>query len=220
MSFSNLSSTCRLPRNPGIVIAVGLAFAILACDAQAPTEPTTPSASRAPALVEVCHAAADASWLLLRLPEEAAAAHLERHADGRPGDLVPGNPSLVFTADCSTAQAEILAPVLISPAQGALVDNGCSQHQDIMRWEFTWIPVPGGTEYRLFVMHPGAVIPVYDGPASDTGHVVESYAYVTDTNRFGWEWHASAVVDGERRMSEVRTFDIEPLNTDCPGSNP
>jgi len=61
-------------------------------------------------------------------------------------------------------------------------------------------------------------------PVIDRSDLTASYfhreawgGYVADQNRFGWTWKVRAEVGGIwGAWSEIRTFDVEPVNTDPP----
>ena len=111
-------------------------------------------------------------------------------------------------------------PQLISPSDGKTLDNGCFPNPDVEPtiWLFSWSDLPGASQYHLFIENTGATYPLVD----DDSLTMSSYSneselgYVTDENRLGWFWRVRAKVDGEwGAWSEERTFDVEPLNTDC-----
>lgn len=112
---------------------------------------------------------------------------------------------------------------LVSPSQGATVDNGRTDIYDGIEWNFDWSDCPGATRYHLYVTGPGAAYPIIDQdmiPGSSYHHV--SRGYIMDKNRLGWMWKVRANVDGRwSEWSKIRTFDAEPVNSDPqPPSNP
>jgi hypothetical protein len=110
-------------------------------------------------------------------------------------------------------------PTLLSPAPGAVLDNGCFSQTDTITWDFDWSDTEGASRYHLYVIHPGAQYPVIDlSSITDTAYRHARIAYIIDTNRFGWTWRVRALVGGDwTAWSEARSFDIEPVNTDCEG---
>jgi hypothetical protein len=111
-----------------------------------------------------------------------------------------------------------LAPDLVSPAAGAVLDNGCSDFSDPIVRDFEWTSVPGADMYHLYVKGKNAISPVIDADVAGTSYHDEVAAYVIESNRFGWTWKVRAKARGVwGPWSESRLFDVEPLNTDCGG---
>ena len=86
-----------------------------------------------------------------------------------------------------------------------------------MAWDFDWSDVAGAARYHLFVKGSGALYPLVDDESlGSSEYRIDEAAYVINANRLGWTWRVRALVDGEwGPWSEERTFDVEPLNTDC-----
>jgi len=74
------------------------------------------------------------------------------------------------------------------------------------------------SDYYLYVIGPTAINPLVDGEVFDTSFAVSGNGYVIDENRLGWRWRVRAghYKIGWGPWSEERTFDVEPVNTDCP----
>jgi hypothetical protein len=127
---------------------------------------------------------------------------------------------VVLAAIVAPAAAGVPVPQLISPpAYGAMLDNGRTDRLDDIVWDFDWSDVPGASHYHLYVIHSGSWIPVIDRPdlTQSSFHDVSPGAYIIDANRFAWTWKVRAKVDGVwGDWSPVRTFDVEPVNTDPP----
>src|ERR1700681_183449 len=62
--------------------------------------------------------------------------------------LLVSTPTLIVSSAPAMAPA---APILISPAKGAVMDNGCSPKPNGITWDFDWSDVPGATAYHLRV---------------------------------------------------------------------
>jgi hypothetical protein len=110
------------------------------------------------------------------------------------------------------------APILISPASGAVMDNGCHDKSNGITWDFDWSDVPGATAYHLRVWH-NPTLPVVNnmGVPSSSYHDDTPASYIINTNLTGWRWMVRAKVRGVwGRWSIVRSFRVEKLNTDCP----
>lgn len=107
-------------------------------------------------------------------------------------------------------------PEIVSPSEGATLDNGCTSRSDPITWEFEWLECPGAQNYDLFVIGSSATIPIIDDRTPNTNYQFQSSGYIVDQNRLGWRWKVRAMqndVWGE--WTPERTFDIEPLDTDC-----
>jgi len=121
--------------------------------------------------------------------------------------LVP-EPTLPPTEGC--------VPVLLSPLEGATLDNGCTNKTDPITWEFEWSACPGSQNYDLFVMGAKATIPIIDDHISSTNYLNESLGYIAEQNRLGWRWKVRAMQNGVwGEWTPESTFDVEPLDTDC-----
>jgi hypothetical protein len=117
------------------------------------------------------------------------------------------------------AELEPAIPTLISPKEGAVLDNGRYDGKDYIEWDFDWSDVRGATTYHLCVKHTGARYPVIDKIIYYGSHYHHRKygAFITESNRFNWKWKVRAFVDNQWcRWSEIRQFDVEPPNTDPP----
>ena len=122
----------------------------------------------------------------------------------------------IFLCSCGGATSPSLdAPTLVSPADFALLDNGCLNQNDLMTWSFTWSAVPGATSYHLYVKQDAATFPVID----QKGITVAAYTLNTTSYTAaltGWHWYVQAEANGtEGPQSRMGAFDVEPVDTDC-----
>jgi hypothetical protein len=118
-------------------------------------------------------------------------------------------------------QNSSFAPNLIAPEIGAVLDNGCciNRESDGASWKFEWEGVPQATRYHLYVIGPETRYPVINcSDITATSSLREGRRnYIVDRYYKGWRWKVRAMVAGTwREWSPERTFDVEPLNTDCP----
>ncbi len=122
----------------------------------------------------------------------------------------------VFEATKNPSYAEC-TPILITPSDGAELDNGCSHGSDLVTWQFDWQDCEGATRYQLYVKGAAATYPVIDiDDIINSEYTNSSYGYILDRNRFDWIWKVRAMVDGVwGPWSEEWTFDVELLDTDC-----
>jgi hypothetical protein len=105
--------------------------------------------------------------------------------------------------EARTSRRKSPPPVLISPSNGAVLDNGCNPNReaDGIIWEFAWSAVPGATRYHLTVQRLGAALPVIDVFASASSYRYESAgAYIIEANRFNWQWKVEAEANGQFRQ--------------------
>lgn len=130
--------------------------------------------------------------------------------------LLVSTPALIVSSAPAMAPA---APLLISPANGAVMDNGCSPKPNGITWDFDWSDVPGATAYHLRVWKNPA-LPIINNmsvPSSSFHYASPPADYIINTNLTGWRWMVRAKVRGVwGPWSSVRTFRVERLNTDCP----
>ena len=118
----------------------------------------------------------------------------------------------------ATRPATICVPSLISPAPGAVLDNGRRDGLDDIVWDFDWSDCPGATAYHLYVIAPGATVPrINNNTITSSAYHHVSGGYTPDADRFNWTWRVRARV-GEQwgAWSETRSFDVEPVDTDPP----
>lgn len=100
------------------------------------------------------------------------------------------------------------------------MDNGCADGSDEMVWPFSWSACPGATAYHLYVIGSEASVPIIDLENLTTSSYTDtSYSTVHNGNLLGWRWKVRALVNGAwGEWSTERTYDVEPLNTDCPSA--
>ena len=109
-------------------------------------------------------------------------------------------------------------PILISPKEGAVLDNGRRDGKDYLIRDYDWTDVNRATKYNLYVKHSGSNFPGIDEEILTSFYHKKEYgSYIANHNRFGWKWKVRAYVDGMwRGWSEERSFDVEPEDTDPP----
>ena len=128
------------------------------------------------------------------------------------------------------AQTQTCIPTLLSPADGANLDNGRTDQMDNVIWVFDWSDCPGARAYHLHIRQPGAIYtagdPEYelnlfptDSSYTLVGRDHSSIGYfIPNSNRSNWTWEVNALIENTYYgWSETRTFDIEPVNSDDPG---
>jgi len=112
------------------------------------------------------------------------------------------------------------APQLISPENGAVLDNGRTDQSDVIIWDFDWSDVTNATSYHIYVIHQGAQYPAINDTVHTSSYHSIKKAYIANENRHDWTWkvrgcrlgNGGSLVYGP--WSEERTFVVEPVNTD------
>jgi hypothetical protein len=112
---------------------------------------------------------------------------------------------------------QVCVPTLLTPEEGALMDNGCGNRSNGILWEFDWSDCAGAEAYEIFVQQRNEQEPAIDRSELTTSAftTLENRIISEDTRR-GWFWKVRAKVNGVwADFSPERNFDVEPLNTDC-----
>jgi hypothetical protein len=114
---------------------------------------------------------------------------------------------------------------LISPEEGALMDNGRTDGRDKIVWDFNWKVEGERSFYRIMVWGPNSTSYLINltVPINTRSYHYENGGYIIDNNRHGWKWKIQAETVGfwtdtiaVIASSEERSFDVEPVNTDPP----
>ncbi len=130
------------------------------------------------------------------------------------GDTPPDEATLAKFA--AAAKPVARGPVkLLSPAEGDVMDNGCSNFKEPLTREFHWAPVPGAQRYHLYVKHEFAGNPVVDQrDIRSTSYTSSDKSYIMNSE--GWMWKVRPMVAGAwKGWSEERSFTVEPADADC-----
>ncbi|MGH8727108.1 MAG: TIR domain-containing protein [Burkholderiales bacterium] len=132
----------------------------------------------------------------------------------------PAAPSPALDKKPEAVPVRVVAgPALVSPAHNAMLDNGCKAQLESTAWDFSWAKVAGASRYHLYVAAPNAKNPTVNQPDLSTTSYRHEWAapsHVADRTRKGWQWKVRAQVgDDWGEWSKTRTFDVEPLDTDC-----
>lgn len=115
---------------------------------------------------------------------------------------------------CSSLTAPPDSPTLIAPARGQLMDNGCPDCSEPVKWHFQWTEVPDASEYHLYVIGAAATLPLIDERAVPFA----TYSYVSQGTMVveTWTWKVRAKVHGVwSAWGEGRAFGVEPVCQDC-----
>jgi hypothetical protein len=106
----------------------------------------------------------------------------------------------------------------LAPSQGAILDNGCSNRENGIRWEFDWSDCPDAQFYEFHLQQRGTPEPRVDvrNLTSSSFTVLES-GFIFEEARTGWFWKVRSRINGVwSNWSPERDFEVEPVNTDCP----
>ena len=109
------------------------------------------------------------------------------------------------------------APMLISPEDNEILDNGRMDFMDYMVWDFDWSDVKGATRYQLFVISPLGLAYIDKDNIRSSSYHLKSLGYQSSDCLAGWTWGVRAYCNGQwNEWSDTRNFDVEPPNTDPP----
>lgn len=108
-------------------------------------------------------------------------------------------------------------PILLTPDEGAKVDNGCTNGANGILWEFDWSDCPDAQLYEFYLRQRSAQEPLFDRPElTNSSFTVLEDRVAPEESRFGWYWKVRAKTnDTWGNWSPERDFDVEPVNTDC-----
>lgn len=108
------------------------------------------------------------------------------------------------------------SPLLISPLNGAVVDNGRTDGKNGIVWDFNWSDVKGATQYQLYIKKDTDNIPVIDTVTTSSSYRhIRDGSYITNSDRYGRTWKVRAQVNGQWcEWSETRNFVVEEVDTD------
>jgi len=106
----------------------------------------------------------------------------------------------------------------LAPSAAAVMDNGCSNRENGIRWEFDWSDCSDAQFYEFFLQQRGTQEPRVDVRNLTTSSftVLES-GFIFEEARTGWFWKVRSRINGVwSEWSPERDFEVEPVNTDCP----
>lgn len=133
-------------------------------------------------------------------------------AGGVWGDFGPSRAFEVEPVDNDCA-----CPALLSPAAGAVVDNGCTSRSDPIAWSFDWTDCAGSDLYELVVAKVGSTAAAIHELLAASDFSQDQVGFVLDANRLDWSWRVRARTNGTwGEWTPERPFDLEPVDSDCP----
>jgi len=220
-------------KNLVILLSIIGLFYFSYCCKEAPTTPTTPAIPELPSYgsIQVDSTPTRATiWLdnedtgkktPALLKNISVGSHTikltkEYYEDFETAVIVERNQTTIVNAELE----QVTIPTLISPKEGAILDNGRTDKRDNIVWNFDWSDVIDATRYHLYVKGETATIPVINIEIRQSFYnIVWKGAYIIERNRFNWKWKVRALI-GDRwgDWSEVRSFDVEPVNSDPPSN--
>jgi hypothetical protein len=110
---------------------------------------------------------------------------------------------------------DVLAPRVLAPAAGAVLDNGC-RNGDEIAWDLAWSSCRGADRYHLYVIGSNASIPVIDEDnLRDTSYRHRSPGFIAAGNDRNWRLQVQARIDGQWTAARTQTFVVETEGTDC-----
>ena len=111
-------------------------------------------------------------------------------------------------------QPDAVAPKLVSPMEGAVLNNGDPSKDISLIWEFKWSDVRGADQYHLHVVHENRTTPIVNVWVDEPHHrFLFERGYIGGTERElkGWTWKVRAHVGGQwSRWSAVQSFNVQP----------
>ena len=112
----------------------------------------------------------------------------------------------------------VVPPTLVSPVDGAVLDNGRTDGTGAIIWDFKWQAVPSAGQYELYVKNLNAVNPVIDATVASTNyHSLSLGSYIASAFYSNWTWKVRANVGGVwSDYSTQRLFSVEPVDSDLP----
>ena len=111
---------------------------------------------------------------------------------------------------------QVCIPRLLTPEDGAVMDNGCTNGSNGILWEFDWEDCAGAESYEISLRHPNIAQPLDTAGLTVSAFTVLESRSLGEESRFGWVWQVRATISGvQGDWSPERKFDLEPANTDC-----
>ena len=143
-----------------------------------------------------------------------------------PSDVLSGDlhVSLQLTDDggnvvSSTADEviQVCVPTLLTPLEGEALDNGCTNRENGILWEFHWSECTGAEAYHLYVKQQSVDSPAVDRASlTSTSFTLLDNRLIPEEGRFGWFWRVQVQLNGVwSDWTPERSFEVEPVNTDC-----
>jgi hypothetical protein len=157
--------------------------------------------------VEIDHGIGDVSLSGTRSVSPSSTTTYTLTAHGTGGDATA-------TAQVKVNAKPICVPSLISPANGAKLDNARYDQLDNRVWNFDWSNCAGATQYHLYVRRSSSASATIDEDdlASSNYQFVREWA---DAHLTGWKWKVRAKVGGVwGAWSPERSFTLEEPNSD------
>lgn len=117
--------------------------------------------------------------------------------------------------------APACVPVLLSPDNGAVLDNGRTDFTDPIVWDFDWSDCPRATGYHLIVIGPTGSASIDETTIRESSFRFQACNFVAPAVTSNWSWRVRAGTDGLwGDWSTTRNFSLEPHDTDpSPGSS-
>jgi len=112
---------------------------------------------------------------------------------------------------------QVCIPRLLTPDEGAIMDNGCTSGANGILWEFDWSECTGVESYEFYLKQRNEQEPLFDRPELTTSSfTVLENRVVPEESRVGWLWRVRAKTNGTwGNWTPERVFDVEPSNKDC-----
>jgi len=107
-------------------------------------------------------------------------------------------------------------PYLVTPAENAMLDNGCRSGADLKTWRFGWTGCPSAPRYQLNIMGPTATLSAIDEvQTGDTTYEQTNNSWTAQLSGWRWRVRAAGAGGGWNEWSGESRFDVEASDTDC-----
>ena len=122
-----------------------------------------------------------------------------------------------YGSDHTFATKSVCNQTLVSPLDNAVLDNGCYIYPNARTWVFNWNNCTDATSYELYIIGPNSTSPEVDLETLNTQYTLSDLTRIYESDRIGWTWKVRSQINAVwGAWSVERTFNVEPMNTDCP----
>lgn len=115
-----------------------------------------------------------------------------------------------------TTVLQVCVPGELIPEEAATMDNGCTNGENGVFWEFDWADCEGAEAHEFYLEHSSLERPIQTDKLTESSYTILEDRVVPEESRFGWLWRVRAKLNGVwGNWTPDRRFDVEPVNTDC-----
>jgi hypothetical protein len=111
---------------------------------------------------------------------------------------------------------QVCVPGELIPEEAAIMDNGCTNGENGVSWEFDWAECEGAEAYEIYLDHSTLENALQNDRLTDSSFTLLNDRVVPEESRFEWVWRVRAKLKGNwGNWTPDMHFDVEPVNTDC-----